>query len=336
MELTPYTKHTAIRWGIIGCGDVTEIKSGPALQLAPDSSLVAVMRRDGDKAKDYAYRHQVPRWYNTADALINDPDINAIYIATPPHVHENYALKALEAGKYVYVEKPMSLTVASCIRMKEATDTCNGKLVVAHYRRALPMFLSVKELLAAKKIGDPRSVRISLMLPDASQVVASTETNWRTSPEISGGGILYDLAPHQLDLLVYFFGAPLGSFGYSTNQAGFYTTEDIVCSIAHLPGNLLFSGQWCFTVDRSQAEDIFEITGSDGRMRFAVFGHTVTIEKAEGTETLTFTPPKHIQQPMITAVVDYFLDRGPNPCSASDAIHSMQLIETFAYSNRFI
>ncbi|HVZ26131.1 MAG TPA: Gfo/Idh/MocA family oxidoreductase, partial [Sediminibacterium sp.] len=256
--------------------------------------------------------------------------------ATPPDVHEAYAIAALKAGKQVYVEKPMSITVASCLRMQEAAAYYHGKLVIAHYRRALPMFRCIQDLLLNGRIGKPRSVRISLLLPDASQTVANSETNWRTSPAISGGGILYDLAPHQLDLLVHFFGNPLGSFGFSANQAALYKAEDVVCGIAHLPGPLLFSGQWCFTVAQKQAEDVFEITGSEGRIRFAVFGHNVTIETAQGTETLSFTPPKHIQQPMIERVVQYFQGLGPNPCSPADAIPSMQMIETFAYSNRFI
>src|SRR6187551_1308715 len=98
-----------INWGIIGCGDVSEVKSGPAFNKVNNSSLVAVMRRDGAKAKDYAHRHQVPKWYDDASLLINDPDVNAIYIATPPSSHEEYTIAAIDAGKPVYVEKPMTM-----------------------------------------------------------------------------------------------------------------------------------------------------------------------------------------------------------------------------------
>ena len=87
-----------INWGIIGCGDVTEIKSGPAFNKVPNSSLVAVMRRNGAKAADYAKRHNISRWYDEADKLINDPKVNAIYIATPPSSHEEYTLAAINAG----------------------------------------------------------------------------------------------------------------------------------------------------------------------------------------------------------------------------------------------
>src|SRR4051812_21894478 len=106
-----------INWGIIGCGDVTEVKSGPAFNKVKNSSLVAVMRRNADKAKDYAQRHNVPKWYSDAKLLIDDPDVNAIYVATPPSSHEEYTLAALHAGKSVYVEKPMSLNAASAALM---------------------------------------------------------------------------------------------------------------------------------------------------------------------------------------------------------------------------
>jgi predicted dehydrogenase len=109
-----------IRWGIIGCGEVTEVKSGPALQNARGSELVAVMRRNGKLAKDYAHRHQVPKWYDNANALIHDQDVDAVYVATPPSSHKEHTLAAARAGKPVYVEKPMALNHAECREMIES------------------------------------------------------------------------------------------------------------------------------------------------------------------------------------------------------------------------
>src|SRR5688572_4356132 len=106
-----------INWGIIGCGDVTELKSGPAFNKVNNSALVAVMRRDADKAADYARRHNVPRWYIDAAKLINDPEVNAIYIATPPNSHEAYTIDAINAGKPVYVEKPIALNASLALNM---------------------------------------------------------------------------------------------------------------------------------------------------------------------------------------------------------------------------
>lgn len=155
----------SIKWGIIGCGDVTEVKSGPAFNKVNGSSLVAVMRRDGDKAKDYASRHGVPKWYTDARQLIEDPDINAIYVATPPLYHEEYAVAALEAGKPVYLEKPMALNEASCQRISDAAVRNNVCLVIAHYRRALPLYTTIKELIDAGAIGEVRFVDLQLWQP---------------------------------------------------------------------------------------------------------------------------------------------------------------------------
>ena len=136
-----------INWGIIGCGDVTELKSGPAFNKAKNSSLAAVMRRDAVKAKDYAQRHQVPTWYTDAALLINDPAVNAIYVATPPLSHEAYTIAALQAGKPVYVEKPMALNYKAALNMVDIAAKKNQKLVVAHYRREQPFFKKINQLI---------------------------------------------------------------------------------------------------------------------------------------------------------------------------------------------
>jgi len=324
----------SIRWGIIGCGDVTEIKSGPAFNKVPGSSLVAVMRRDAAKAADYAQRHGVPKWYADASQLINDPGIDAIYVATPPGSHEMYAIAAMEAGKPVYVEKPMSTNVASCLRMLEASERTGVKLSVAHYRRALPMFLHIKQLLADKVIGDIRTVRLSLLLPDKSAMITQTATNWRVDPAVAGAGLFYDLAPHQLDLVQYFFGVPLQVSGTSANQAGKYNVEDCVSGWMRLPGDILFTGQWSFSVADAIREDLVEINGSKGRISFAVFEHKLTLQTGDQKELLPFDPPAHIQQPMIDKVTQYFLGNGTNPCSAAEAIGSMKVMEAFAYGSR--
>lgn len=323
--------NRSINWGIIGCGNVTEVKSGPAFNKVPGSSLVAVMRRDGAKAKDYAERHGVPKWYDDAVQLINDPSINAIYVATPPGSHEQYAIAALQAGKPVYVEKPMSIDTASCLRMQSVADATGGKLTIAHYRRGLPMFNKIKELINEKKIGDIRTVRLSMLQQDKSSIITTTENNWRVDPVIAGAGLFYDLAPHQLDIIMYILGNPTEYYGVSANLAGLYKAEDTVTGVMRLPGNILFNGQWCFTVSETAQEDICEITGSKGKMSFPIFGRSLTITTSTGEEQIDFEPPAHIQQPMIEKVVKYFLGEGGNPCSAADAIESMKVMERFAY-----
>lgn len=150
-----------IRWGIIGCGDVCEVKSGPAFQKADGSALVAVMRRDGAKAADFARRHGVPRWYDDAAALVADPEVDAVYVATPPSTHAQHTLLAARAGKPVYVEKPMAPTRAACDEMRAACAAAGVPLFVAYYRRALPRFVKVRELLAAGAVGAVRAVSVT-------------------------------------------------------------------------------------------------------------------------------------------------------------------------------
>ncbi|MET3879270.1 Gfo/Idh/MocA family oxidoreductase [Chitinophaga sp. OAE865] len=318
-----------IKWGIIGCGDVTEVKSGPAFNKVPYSSLVAVMRRDGAKAKDYALRHGVPKWYDSAEQLINDPEVNAIYIATPPLQHEAYTIQALAAGKPVYVEKPMTLNTASALRMKAAADQYRVKLSVAHYRREQPVFLKIKSLLEEKAVDDIRFVSLQMLQPPASDIIAGPAVNWRVDPAVSGGGLFHDLAPHQLDLMVYFFGKAKHAAGIAVNQAGAHGADDLVTGHILFENGVVFNGMWCFTVSEAGKQDCCEITGSAGSISFPVFGSKITLRKNGRTEEFVFEPLQHVQQPMIEKVTNYFLGQGSNPCSAEQAILSMELMDRF-------
>lgn len=327
-----------IGWGIIGCGNVTEVKSGPAFQLVPDSSLVAVMRRDSALAADYAQRHGVPRWYDKAEDLIADPEVTAIYIATPPAYHEAYAIAAMRAGKPVYVEKPFSHQLAGCYAMMEVSKQTAVPLSVAHYRRALPKFNAIRKMLLEGAIGKICTVQIRMQQSDQSvELAAKGVNNWRVVPALAGGGIFFDLAPHQLDLLIYFFGEAIEYSGHAYNRAGLYEAEDTVCGVARFQDGILFNGQWCFCTAENCREDSFEITGTRGKILFSTFGHEVIIQTDSSKERIDFTPPQHIQQPMIERVTQYFLGNGENPCSPAEAILSFQLMSAFTqnfYSHR--
>jgi predicted dehydrogenase len=319
-----------IQWGIIGCGDVTEIKSGPAFNKVPGSKLVAVMRRNAEKAEDYARRHGVPRWYTDAEQLIGDPGVNAIYIATPPLQHEEYAIAAMRAGKPVYVEKPMAMDAEGAERMRKVSDETGVKLSVAHYRREQALFRKVKELVDARAIGEVRLVLLRLLQPHSTKMVAQTADNWRTNPGISGGGLFHDLAPHQLDLMLHFFGPVKQAHGLAFNQANHYVPDDIVSGYIRFENEVLFNGTWCFTVAGSQAEDKVEIIGSAGSISFSIFdqGKLVLVQQNERKE-LTFGKLEHQQQPMIEKVTAWFLDKAANPCPAADGVEVMRLLDTF-------
>ena len=311
-----------IFWGIIGCGDVTEVKSGPAFSLVPNSELVAVMRRDTAKAEDYAKRHQIKKWYSDAGDLINDPEVNAIYIATPPAYHEAYTLQAFKAGKSVYVEKPMALDSLESQQMVNASKEYACKLSVAHYRRAQPRFLKILELIKEKTIGD--IVSVDLQFRQAYQ--PGTENSWRTNPAISGGGLFHDLAPHQLDLMIYFFGKPLKIKGTAVNRAGIYDADDYV-SAEILFDTVRFNGVWDFNSRLEEQTDYCEIKGTKGKITFAVFGNLCELTTGKKIVNLEFGHLSHVQQPMINQVVNYFLNDGANPCSGEDAVEVMKIID---------
>ncbi len=322
-----------IKWGIIGCGDVTEVKSGPAFNKVPHSKLVAVMRRDAAKAEDYAKRHGVPKWYSNASDLINDPEVNAIYIATPPLQHEEYTIAALAAGKPVYVEKPMALNGQAAQNMVNAARQYGVKLVVAHYRRSQPLFLKIKSLLAANTIGDVRFVDLKMLQPKASNIIANSEENWRINPAISGGGLFHDLAPHQLDLMLYYFGEVKQFNGLANKKDPTEPVEDLVTGHILFENGVVFNGLWCFSAPQNEQTDLCEIYGSKGKISFSIFGQFIKVNLNGEEEIINFEPLPHVEQPMIEQVVAYFRGESENPCSAEEALKTMKLMDGFTGKN---
>ena len=324
-----------IQWGIIGCGEVTEIKSGPAFNKIPHSHLYAVMRRNKDKAKDYAARHNVPRWYDDAYALIADPQVNAVYVATPPSSHEEYAVAAINAGKHVYLEKPMCMDAASAKRIADAAKSSNVKLSIAHYRRQLPLFKKIKQLLDEKYIGDILYASLELFQPVKAKGFEPTPQYWRLDPAVSGGGLFHDLSPHQLDLMLYFFGKSAYAGGTSLNQGDFYKADDMVAGTVRFDNGTVMNGVWCFTVPEQEAKDNCTFIGSEGSMQFSIFTmEHLSIMKKGTKEEIRFDPVAHVQQPMITAVVDHFLGEAPNPCSGDEGVTVMEMIDGFTSANK--
>lgn len=320
-----------INWGIIGCGDVTEVKSGPAFSKVNNSSLVAVMRRDAEKARDYAQRHGVPEWYSDASKLINDPAVNAIYIATPPSSHEAYTIASIDAGKPVYVEKPMTLNKDAAVRMALYATAKGVKLSVAHYRRAQPLFKKVKQLLDSNAIGDIRCVRLDYFkLPLTNNELQLPKVAWRVDPAISGGGLFHDIAPHQLDLMFHFFGAVQKANGISTRQSALGLADDMVAGNILFKNGVAFSGAWCFNAAVGQEKDFCEIIGTNGKITFSVFETLpVVLTIGDLSESFHFDILPHVQQPMIESVTNYFLGNADNPCSGEDGAAVMNLLDTF-------
>jgi predicted dehydrogenase len=300
-----------VRWGIIGVGNVTEKKSGPAFYKTDHSKLIAVMRRDGERAADYAKRHQVPKWYTDASKLIHDPEVDAVYIATPPDTHARYAIEVMRAGKPVYVEKPMARSYRECLQMLEVSKETGMPLWVAYYRRSLPAFLKVKELIDTDAIGKPLVVNICLHKARSERDQNTDKLHWHVFPEISGGGYFFDLACHQFDYLDFLFGPIAEASGIASNMAGLYPAEDTVTATWKHESGITGSGSWCFVGDKSADCDKITITGEKGEIMIPSFSHEkVEIRTSNGIVKSGFINPEHISARLVKQVVDELRDEG--------------------------
>ena len=299
-----------INWGIIGCGNVTEVKSGPAFSKVPGSKLVAVMRRDKALAEDYAKRHNVPKFYDNADKLINDNDVNAVYVATPPGSHEEYAIKAMQAGKPVYIEKPMALNHRQCENINNVSARLNIPVFVAYYRRALPGFLKVKELIDNGLVGEVRFIMFRLFA-SPSEDEKSGKLPWRVDPELAGGGHFFDLASHQLDYLDFVLGPVRKITSVALNQAGLYKAEDFVSASFIFDRNIVATGTWCFSVSPDFLEDKIEVFGEKGKIKFSSFNfENIVLSNSYGTIEYINERPENVQYYLIEQVVNALSGKG--------------------------
>jgi len=317
-----------INWGFIGCGDVTEKKSGPAFNKVEGSKISAVMCRTSSKAKDYSARHNITKWYDNADKLINDPEINAVYIATPPKYHSGYAIKAMNEGKPVYVEKPMATSYKECNKMNEVASKTGIPLFVAYYRRALPYFLKVKELIDKESIGTVNFIDIKFWSIPREEDMNSQDLPWRVIPEISGGGYFYDMACHQLDILDYIFGPVKHAVGKFSNRAALYKAEDTVSASIEFESGIVATGSWCFAADKLYETDSIEILGSKGKILLSTFSFTPIITKV-GDVITKYNPanPENIQYYLIKNIVEELQGTGKSPSDGISAARTNKVMD---------
>ena len=321
-------KLQTVRWGIIGVGNVTEKKSGPAFYKSEHSKLVAVMRRNAEKAADYARRHNVPKWYSNATELINDPEVDAVYVATPPDSHASYAIEVMRAGKPVYVEKPMARNYKECKEMLNVSKETNMPLWVAYYRRSLPAFLKVKEMIETGAIGKPLTVHVKLHKPPRASDHNRPSTDWHVMPEIGGGGYFFDLASHELDYIDFVFGPIKIISGIASNCAGLYSAEDTVVGTWEHESGITGSGSWCFVVDDSSEEDKIEIMGTTGKIVLPCFTHeNVQLFNEDGVTEMGFENPEHIQQNLVAQIVDELRGKGKCVSTGETAARTARVMD---------
>lgn len=316
-----------VRWGIVGLGDVTEVKSGPAFQLAEGSELVAVMRRDGAAARDWADRHGVARSYDDVDALLADDEVDAVYVATPPDTHHDLTLRAAASGRPVYVEKPMARTAVEGRSMVDACEWAGVPLHVAYYRRALPRTAVLEALLADGAVGRPLTVNVRLARPRPAAV--DGRLPWRLQPEVSGGGLFVDLASHTLDLLDHLLGPVVAVSGRTSRTSdGPAGAEDVVVAELELASGVLGAGSWSF--DSDVAVDEVEVCGTTGNLRFACFDDgPVRLSTPSGERLVPCPPaPRTVQLPLVQRVVESLLGRGTSPSTGLSALRTAAVVDT--------
>lgn len=323
MKTIEYSKP--MRWGIIGCGAVTEVKSGPPYQLTEGFKLMAVMRRDVEKAEDYAKRHGVPKFYGKAQDLIQDPEIDAVYIATPPDTHKQYALMVAEAGKPCCVEKPLAPSYAESLEIYNAFHSKELPLFVAYYRRSLPRFLKVKEWLDKNEIGEVRHIRWNLSKPPSEWDLDKTY-NWRTDVDVAPGGYFDDLASHGLDLFSFLLGDIKNAFGVSVNQQELYTSKDAIAACWVHANGITGTGSWNFGC--SDSEDVVEILGSSGKIVFSVFGEDeVVLNNKNGEESLFIEHPGHVQEFHVKNMANHLFDNKEHPSLGKSGMHTSWVMD---------
>ena len=312
---------------MIGCGDVTERKSGPGFSRAPHSKLVAVMRRNGALAQDYAKRHGVERWHDEAEAIIGAPDIDAVYIATLTDSHRDYTLRCAAAGKSVYVEKPMGMNHAECVDMIAACRAAGVPLWVGYYRRALPRFLAVRDLVSQGAVGPVRMVvsRVLQRLP-APDAFSGGALPWRVNPDLSGGGFFFESACHTLDFLDFLFGPVESVRGFADNQAGAWPAEDVVAAAYRFESGVYGSGTWCYAADTD--EEYNEIIGANGRIRFSTSAPVpILIARGDSVQEMPIDDPPHVHQPMIESIVAELNGTGACPSTGDSAARTARVMD---------
>lgn len=302
-----------LRWGILGCGNVAEHKGGPPLYSVDDSELIAVMRRDKAKAEDFAERHGAKRSYTDVEKLLSDDEINAIYIATPPHVHCEQTIRAARAGKHVLCEKPMAMSVSECQQMVDACHELGVTLMLAYYRNHYPNVVQMKTLMNDGVIGDVVLARINCTgyyNPNRQDL-----KNWRINPEISGGGVLMDIGSHRISLLQYLMGDVASVRGYAeTVHLDAEVDDSAVFTLrfesgAHAVANI----NWNVGI----GIDDVEVYGTQGCLRCSPLNSgNLTLEtKSDGVKDLSQTPLPHTHTGLVQDFVNHIRIGEPIRCS---------------------
>ncbi|MGP6139561.1 Gfo/Idh/MocA family protein [Jeotgalibaca sp. A127] len=299
-------------WGMIGCGDVTEKKTGPGLYKAKGSRLKGVFSRTQARAEDWVNRHGHGTAYLTVEEMLADAEITAVYIATPPDSHYAYAMQAIAAGKAVLMEKPMAIHEYECQEIITAAEKAGVSVFVNFYRRGLPKIQMIKEKLDQGEIGKPLTVEIRhFQKPHPSDY--ENPLPWRLRPE-AGGGKALDTQVHVMDYLSYFFGHLTWMDGCAMNKGGLYTVEDTTVANFIFSQEIIGTAAWCYVAGYELDE--VTITGTAGKM---VFSGTGVTDLVVNGEAIDLEEPEHVGLAFIQSVVDELNGKGNSPADLESA-----------------
>lgn len=317
--------NNIIRWGVIGLGKVTELKSVPAYLKTEGFRISAVMARQLSKAKNFANKHQIPLYFDNADTLIQHPEVDAIYIATPPDSHLHYALKVAQAGKPCCIEKPLATHYQAALQINQAFEQAKQPLFVAYYRRSLPRFAQIQQWLTQQEIGQVRQINW-LLTKTPSPLDLSGDDNWRTDATIAPGGYFDDLASHGLNLFCQWFGNIENVNAIADNQMGLYTAKDAISASWQHQSGVIGSGVWNFGCDRR--DDKVEIFGEKGKISFSVFAdNPIQLSNERGELNMVIDNPENIQLYHCKNMQRHLTGQLTHPSMGTDAVHTNFVLE---------
>jgi predicted dehydrogenase len=312
-----------IRWGIIGCGNVAEFKSGPPLYRTPGSELIAVMRRDATKAADFAQRHGARRWYTDSAALIADTDVNAIYIASPHELHVEHVRLAAKAGKIVLCEKPLGISTAEAQACVEVCRLHGVPLSVPYYRRYWPIVRKMRELLNDGAIGRVVAARVQL----ADYFAGDPDRLWLTSRASSGGGALANAGSHWVDLIRYLLGEVVNVSAHCSSHVSGFETEDTIVvqleTIAHALVSLSITLQSPINTNE------FDISGTEGRLLASPLsdGRLILDRAGEEPQVMVLPRSRFAHAEFIAELVDRLRSDQSVPVAGEEAVVVWRIME---------
>ena len=322
----------SIKWGIIGCGDVAEHKGGPALYNVEDSELLGVTDINLEKAKDFANRHNAKKYYATAEEMLNDKEINAVYVATPVRFHCEYSIQSAEAGKHVLCEKPFAMNAEENKQMIEVCRKNKVKLAAAYYRRFFPHIQKIKSLIAEGAIGDIVLAQSNYTgYYNPAKIYPDDLSQWRTDPQMAGGGVVMNCGSHRIDLLGYLLDdvAEVSAF-VDTLHCNYSVEDSSVIIMRFAMGAQAVAN---FNQNVRTSTDEFAIYGTEGRIvATPLDSGNILLHQTSGIKKYNLPPMKITHLGLVKDFVESIVD-GRKPISSGEDGMKASLVMDAAYKS---